>query len=299
LKPLLDATPHYENFPVGSWLVPQNLRPAYASIYRFARYADDIADEGDLSDSERLDELQRLANTLQGEDQHPIASQVMPFIAAHQLNSACFSRLLKAFSQDVVKKRYTNVEELLAYCQGSANPVGELVLGLFTSSSGKNLTSAIHLEKSDQICSALQLINFLQDMSIDWQKNRVYMPLDLAMKCGLDGEMLEAQIRKSSLANAISPDAEGKALKQAIELLHVHTQALLNAGRPLITMVPTRLSLELRAICAGGQRILDLLAEGQFDPFSKRPKLGLKDLPSLFQLFFSASSALEQKQFPQ
>lgn len=287
---MLDSTPHYENFPVGSWLVPHRLRAAYAAIYRFARYADDIADEGDLSNNERLSELERLEKTLHGQANHPIVTQVIPYIQAHKLNPECFSRLLSAFSQDIQKKRYENTDELLKYCEGSANPVGELVLGLFASASGQHLTSPEHLKKSNQICSALQLINFLQDMEIDWQKNRIYLPLDSAQKFGLHREAVEALLERSSQTKRIPQDDQGRALRQAIELFHGQTESLLNAGRPLIKMVPLRLGLELRAICAGGQRILDKLAANHFDPFSSRPKLGPSDIPNLLRLFFTATS---------
>jgi squalene synthase HpnC len=286
---LLDSTPHYENFPVGSWLVPHALRPAYAAIYRFARHADDIADEGDLSDRERLCQLQHLGQSLRGEANHPIATQVIAHIEAQKLNLECLFRLLAAFSQDIEKKRYQNFQDLLNYCEGSANPVGELVLGLFASHSGLDLSSTDHLEKSNQICSALQIINFLQDMEVDWQKNRIYLPLELAKQCGLSEHRLETLFEESHRLGAIPHGADGQALKQAIRLLHQQTQSLLSAGRPLTRMVPFRLSLELRAICAGGQRILDLITEGQFDPFAKRPKLGARDLPSLLRLFFLAS----------
>jgi squalene synthase HpnC len=287
---LLDTTAHYENFPVGSWLVPRRLRAAYAAIYRFARYADDVADEGDVSDAERLAELDRLEKSLRGEANHPIVTQVIPHITAHKLNSACLSRLISAFSQDIQKKRYQNIEELLNYCEGSANPVGELVLGLFASESGQLLTTTEHLARSDQICSALQLINFLQDMAIDWQKDRIYLPLDIAQQFGLQHETVEGLLAKSSQAKHIPLDVQGQALRQAIELFHAKTQSLLDSGRPLIKMVPLRLGLELRAICAGGQRVLDKLAANRFDPFASRPKLGLADVPSLVRLFFTATS---------
>ncbi len=290
LKSLLDSTPHYENFPVGSWLVPRGLRAAFAAIYRFARYADDIADEGNASDSERLTELDQLEKSLRGRANHPIVAQVIPYIEAHQLNAQCFSRLLSAFSQDIQKKRYQNTEELLHYCQGSANPVGELILGLFGSASGRYLTSPEHLAKSDQICSALQWINFLQDIAIDWQKNRIYLPLDIVQNFGLNQAAVEVLLERCRLAQQIPSDAQGQALRQTIAQFHDQTQRLLQAGRPLIQMVPLRLALELRAICAGAQRILDKLAANQFDPFLNRPKLGPADVPGLARLFFTTTS---------
>src|SRR5574343_1457192 len=168
---------HYENFPVASLLVPSGLRRPIEAIYRFARSADDIADEGDASAAERLAGLAASRAELDCIEagtpaRTPLFADLARVIAAHALPVQLFRDLLDAFAQDVVKKRYADYPELLDYCRRSANPVGRLVLHLF------GRIGAAQLEQSDGICTALQLINFWQDVAIDWQKGRVYLPQD-------------------------------------------------------------------------------------------------------------------------
>ena len=166
---------HYENFPVASLLLPRRLRRPIEAIYRFARAADDIADEGEASAAIRLqglaeyrDELDRIerGQAPAGEDFKELAV----IVAEWQLPVPLLRDLLDAFAQDVVKKRYADYPELLDYCRRSANPVGRLLLHLAGQASEENL------RRSDCICSALQLVNFWQDIAIDWQKDRVYLP---------------------------------------------------------------------------------------------------------------------------
>jgi squalene synthase HpnC len=286
---VLDSTTHYENFPVGSWLVPRALRPAYAAVYRFARYADDVADEGDLSDEARLDELTRLQQALDGKLHHPMVDQLLPHVTRHQLGLACFQRLLAAFSQDIKVKTYRSLGELLDYCDRSANPVGELVLRLFASHDPSLTLSPLALSRSNQVCSALQIINFLQDIALDWRKGRVYLPQDLLLRHGLDPGRLK-NILDRGLDNPASVGDEARqALCRATQELHQQAQTLLSDGRALLSMTPTRLSLELRAICAGGQRILDRLAAQKFDPLLGRPSLGWQDGPALLGLFLRSA----------
>ena len=166
---------HYENFPVASLLVPRRLRRPIESIYRFARSADDIADEGDAPPDERLAglaayqaELDRIAAGTS--PRTPLFVALAEAIRQHGLPRQLFRDLLDAFAQDVVKERYADYPELLDYCRRSANPVGRLVLHLC------GRTETQHLEQSDCICSALQLVNFLQDVAVDWQKERIYIP---------------------------------------------------------------------------------------------------------------------------
>ncbi|MGH6608940.1 MAG: squalene synthase HpnC, partial [Burkholderiaceae bacterium] len=163
---------HYENFPVASWLMPASLRPAVRAIYQFARTADDIADEGDQSASERLAALDALGSDLnrvaQGaSDQWP---NLVAAVHEHQLDVALFRDLLSAFSQDVTTLRYHSFSTLLDYCRRSANPIGRLLLQLF-----RRVDPEL-CRQSDLICSGLQLANFWQDVAIDWRKGRVYLP---------------------------------------------------------------------------------------------------------------------------
>ncbi len=250
---------HYENFPVASILMPRRLRKPVAAIYHFARAADDIADEGDLPDGERLrqldvfrDELKRMAagETLT----QPLFQHLAAEVKTHQLPMQPLHDLLDAFSQDVVKKRYANYDELLDYCRRSANPVGNLLLHLYEEATPVNLTY------SDAICTALQLINFWQDVAKDWQIGRVYLPQDDLARFGVS----EAQIEEGRA------DAAWRALmKFEVD----RARALMVSGKPLGTILRGRIGLEMRMIIAGGLRILDKLEAADYDMFNRRPVL--------------------------
>jgi squalene synthase HpnC len=254
---------HYENFPVASWLLPRRLREPVEAIYGFARGADDIADEGDAPDAERLAGLERyrqaLARIEAGEvpDEAPFRRAALA-IHAHGLPTALFHDLLDAFSQDVVKKRYATYPELLDYCRRSANPVGRLLLHLF------GRTDATSLAQSDAICTSLQLINFWQDVAIDWAKGRVYIPQEDFPAHGAT----EASI------------AEGRcdaAWRSLLAFECRRTGALLASGAPLGHALPGRLGLEIRAVVAGGARILAKIEAVNGDVFGHRPVLGAAD----------------------
>mgnify|MGYP000917401055 FL=1 len=176
---------HYENFPVASVLLPKRLRRPIEAIYRFARSADDIADEGDALPAERLAGLAAYNIQLDAiERGEPVAGPVFAPLAAAiadwRLPIQLFRDLLDAFSQDVTKERYADYTELLDYCRRSANPVGRLLLHLVDRASPENLI------RSDAICSALQLANFWQDIAVDWKKNRVYLPQEDLIRFGVD-----------------------------------------------------------------------------------------------------------------
>jgi squalene synthase HpnC len=254
---------HYENFPGASLLVPPKLRRPIEVIYRFARSADDIADEGDATPDERLAglaayqaELDRIAAG--APPQTPLFVELAAVIASHALPIQLFRDLLDAFAQDVVKKRYADYPDLLDYCRRSANPVGRLVLHLF------GRTESEHLEQSDCICSALQLINFWQDVAIDWQKDRVYIPqTDFPhFKVG------EADIAQSRWS------ANWAALMD-FEIDRATT--LMQRGAPLVHALPGRLGWEIRLTIQGGLRILERIRQVRGDVFTRRPKLGKWD----------------------
>lgn len=275
---LVHGVDHYENFPVASVLVPARLRPAVIAIYRFARYADDIADEGDATDAQRIAELDRLAAALRhpGRVRHPQVDALLPHLQRQAIGvDECLS-LLSAFRQDVTAHRYEDDAALLDYCRRSADPVGRLVLGLF------GCRTAATEPFSDAICSALQLINFLQDAAGDWQRGRLYLPRQALAAAGADEAMVDAAVRDRRappvLRNCIAAQA-GRA------------RALLESGAPLVRRVPLRLSLELRATLAGGRRILESIAASGNDPFAARPKIGWRDAPALARLMFSPSRA--------
>lgn len=254
---------HYENFPVASLLVPAPLRRPIEVIYRFARSADDIADEGDATPEERLaglrayqQELDRIAG---GEPvQTPLFADLAEVIATHGLPTGLFHDLLDAFAQDVVKTRYVSYPELLDYCRRSANPVGRLVLHLF------DQTAPQQLQQSDDICSALQLINFWQDVAVDWQKQRVYLPQD---------ELLRFRVSEADIA-AGQWSANWAAL---MDFQIERARQLMRSGAPLVHSLPGRLGWEIRLTVQGGLRILERLQQVRGDVFARRPKLGRWD----------------------
>lgn len=258
---------HYENFPVASLLLPARLREPVAVIYRFARSADDFADEGDSPAGERLARLQTYRDAL-GEiaagrtPNEPLFRDLARIVAAHRLPLGLFHDLLDAFSQDVTQQRYADYPELLEYCRRSANPIGRLLLHLFERTSEENLRD------SDAICSGLQLTNFWQDVALDYAKQRVYLPRDEMARFGVD----ETQIAQARC------DGAWRAL---IGLQIERSRALLLAGAPLGRRLPGRIGLEIRLTVQGGLRILDKLAAAGADMFRRRPVLRALDWPLL------------------
>ena len=258
---------HYENFPVASVLCPPPLRPAVRAIYHFARVADDIADEGDSSPTERLRLLHEyraaLVAALQGEIGNawpevfgPLAREVK----RHDLPVHLLHALLSAFEQDVHNPRYADREQVLDYCSRSANPVGRLLLHLY------GLADARSLARSDAICTALQLANFWQDLSVDLARGRCYLPQADALRHGLH------DIDPRRVASAPG----------AIPLVHelvAWARELMLQGAPLVRSIPGRAGWELRLVVQGGLRILDKTE--RIDPFRHRPSLGPADAPLL------------------
>lgn len=270
------AEDHYENFPVASWLLPAPMRPHVAAVYAFARYADDLADEGDYCADDRLalidDWLTRLLAAVDGpvstgsaDDRDLVLMAVADTIRSRDLPMQLFEDLLSAFRQDVTVHRYEHWEDLLDYCRRSANPIGRLVLRI----AGHRDAS---LEKSsDSLCSALQLTNFLQDFDIDWRRGRIYAPAEVCRSCGaresgLGGEQLSPEWR------AVVAEMVGR------------TRQIFDAGRYVCDALEGRLKLELRLTWLGGRRILDRIEWKGYDPRVNRPALGLSDsLPILWK----------------
>lgn len=269
------ARRHYENFPVASRLLPAPIRPHVAAVYAFARSADDFADEGNWTAAERhrlLDgwheRLNRAALTDEpgpaprpGEPSQTIAifRALGATIRSCSLPVDLFEDLLSAFRQDVDVTRYATWAELLDYCRRSANPVGRLVLRIAGYRAGQ-------LDRwSDDICTALQLTNFWQDLHRDRERGRVYLPRT---------EMHAHHASEEDLASGRITPAWQAALAAAV----MRTRLLFDAGRPLCDAVQGRLRYELRATWLGGTRILDRLMAAGFDP-NRRPALGLRDAP--------------------
>ena len=263
---------HYENFPVASFLCPAHLRPPIAAIYGFARTADDIADEGDGSAQQRLDDLADMRADLIAASQGrpgtgrwpqvfgPLALMLVQF----NLPVPLLDDLLSAFTQDVIKTRngatYAHRTELLAYCRLSANPVGRLLLHLY------EVTDEVSLAQSDDICTALQLINFWQDVGMDIARGRYYLPADECAAQGLLPNDLLA-LRQSSDATALI----------ANNVQYARTTML--KGAQLVKQVPGRAGWELRLVVQGGLRIADKIEAMNFATLTHRPKITRWDVP--------------------
>ncbi len=274
---------HYENFPVASLLCPPRLRPPIVAIYHFARTADDLADEGDAPTAQRLAELaayrQALQQALGAANTPAPRHSLIPAAAAHSgwprvfgpltqqisawaLPAQPLHHLLDAFEQDVRNPPYPQREDLLAYCALSANPVGRLLLHLW----GMKDVQSLH--QSDCICSALQLINFWQDLSVDLPRGRCYVPQSDLAAHGLSAEQLLAQptaVNARALVRSLCDDA----------------RALMLQGAALPLRVPGRAGLELRLVVQGGLRILDKIAAMNHTSALRRPKLTVADVPLL------------------
>jgi len=256
---------HYENFPVASVLLPAPLRHPVSVIYRFARSADDFADEGDLPASERLAQLddyrRQLACVEAGAaPRQPLFAELGMIVNRYRLPLQPFRDLLDAFTQDVNKGRYADFAEVMQYCRRSADPVGRLLLHLFGAANEENL------KHSDAICSSLQLINFCQDVGIDWRKNRIYLPQDELQRYGVS----ERQIAEG--------DTSGQ-WKALMRFQVERARALIKSGAPLGRALPGRVGLEIRTIVEGGLCILEKIDKVKGDVYHHRPVLQAWDWP--------------------
>ncbi|MDQ7744165.1 squalene synthase HpnC [Hydrogenophaga pseudoflava] len=275
-SPMTSEVGHYENFPVASWLCPAAIRPAVVAIYHFARTADDLADEGQASASERLDQLlayrAALAQCLSGQP-HEAARWPQVFgplaraIEHHRLPGALLHDLLSAFEQDVRHTAsghvYADTAELLAYCRLSANPVGRLLLHLY------GIHDDASLRQSDAVCSALQLINFWQDISVDHARGRHYLPADALQRQGL---------RLEDFSAGAAPEVQARCQKVVCRLCE-EARTLMLDGAPLARRIPGRAGWELRLVVQGGMRILDKMAAIDHRSWLQRPSVGKADLP--------------------
>jgi hydroxysqualene synthase len=256
-----------ENFPVASWLCPPELRAPILAIYHFARCADDIADEGSASPAERQAQLLHMRRQLmdlprQPDPSAPWAPALAQAMQRHALPLDCLVALLDAFEQDTWKTQYADRAELLGYCQRSANPIGRLLLHLV------DLHEPEALQQSDAICTALQLINHWQDLSVDVRKPRLYVPLDDLKRHGVRAEDV-LQGRDSPQMAACVRDLTQWAL------------ALMEQGRPLAKRMPGRMGWELRWVVEGGTRVAEKIAQMQHRTLLQRPRLRAWDAPLL------------------
>lgn len=253
---------HYENFPVASWFLPEKLRLPISVIYAFARHADDLADEGELDDNQRLEALQKYQQNFEmalseSYSIDPVLFALTDVIKQHQLPVKLFFDLLTAFKMDTQTKRYKNFDEILNYCHYSANPVGRLLLHLHKQDTPENLTS------SDAVCTALQLINFYQDIQQDYnENNRIYIPMD---------ELEEFQVTEDHFKSSINDQAIKNLMLQQIK----RATKLMHSGAQLGKQLSGLFGLEIRMICQGGLRISSKLQ--QIDNVFDRPRLTRQD----------------------
>ena len=259
---LLLAKSHYENFPVVSLLIPSHLRQHVSIIYWFARTADDLADEGNLSDDERIKNLNEfeseLISILKNESTSSLGAALKHTITSNNLSPENFFNLLKAFKQDVVKKRYNDFDEVLDYCSNSANPVGRILLELF------NIRNEKAFLYSDKICTALQITNFIQDTKTDYQKGRIYYPIDEMSRFQVDEKVFEMN------GNNLN-------LKKLIEFSVNRAGNLFSEGKPILSYLSGRFKYEIAWTISGGEEILSKIRGADFDVLSVRPFLSKFD----------------------
>jgi squalene synthase HpnC len=248
---------HYENFTVASWLLPRHLRPHFYAIYAYCRWADDLADERD----ERGESLRlldwweaQLQRCYAGQAEHPVFIALLPTIEEFSIPKEPFSRLLTAFRQDQYVTRYATAEDVLGYCQNSANPVGRLVL----------YVGRCHNEErgklSDSISSGLQLTNFCQDVARDWVKDRIYLPRTTLNQAGYTDEMF---VRGQY----------NEAFRQAMRVEVDRAEHYLRRGEPLVERMPADLRIDISLFIAGGLSILSAIRNLDYNVWRKRPRL--------------------------
>lgn len=274
LHPYRPPSEHYENFPVASWFCPPRLRPPIAAIYWFARTADDIADEGTANADSRLVDLAQFRDDLQQVGRgapdsgrwsdvfKPLARMIHTF----GLPLSELAQLLDAFEQDVrftaERRRYRDDTELINYCARSANPVGRLLLHLY------EVHDPLSLQRSDQICTALQLINFWQDLRRDIARARWYPSQEQMIRHGVQEAELQRDAPSAAAARLVAAGCDS-------------ARARMLAGAPLARQLPGRAGWELRLVVQGGLRILDKIAAIDHATWRQRPRIGKADLPLL------------------
>jgi squalene synthase HpnC len=249
------ATHHYENFQVVSFLLPKRLHQDFYNVYAYCRWADDLGDEmGSPDESLRLLAWWRaqLEAMYAGEAAHPVFVALRGTVARHSIPQTPFADLIRAFEQDQTVTRYASWEEVYAYCRYSANPVGRLVLYLC------GYSDAERQRLSDATCTALQLANFWQDVAVDLDKDRVYIPLDVLARHAYSLEDLYAR--------RITP-----AFCEVMREIVARARELFQEGLPLSSMVDRRLALDIDLFSRGGLRVLDKIAEQDYDVLSRRP----------------------------
>jgi len=261
------ADSHYENFPVILFTLPKEAKKHIAIVYQFARQADDLADEGDVESNIRIENLELyeiyLSNCLNGEFENDFWKALSNTINVCDLNPKYFYDLLKAFKQDVNTTRYLDYESLLDYCRYSANPVGRIVLGVC------GIRKEKLLKYSDAICTALQLTNFYQDISVDWDKGRIYLP--------------QIEMEKFSISEKLFEEKQNNAnFKSLMKFQIERTRNLFVDGRKLIAELPHFLVTQIKMTILGGEKILNKIESLDYNVLVQRPKLNKIDYLKIF-----------------
>ncbi len=252
------ARNHYENFHVVSVLLPRHLHQDFYNVYAFCRWADDLGDEiGDKAESLRLLAWWRgeLEAMYEGRTQHPVFAALEGTAKKYELEPALFRALIRAFEQDQVVSRYETWEKLFCYCRNSANPVGRLVLRLC------GYRDAERDRMSDATCTALQLANFWQDVAVDLEKDRIYLPLEVMRKHGCTEEDV--------MARRFTPGFR-EAMREAVGV----ARELFERGLPLVGTVDKRLALDLDLFSRGGMRVLEKIERQDYNVLERRPAIG-------------------------
>ncbi|HLK63799.1 MAG TPA: squalene synthase HpnC [Bryobacteraceae bacterium] len=273
------ATNHYENFHVVSFLLPKRLHQDFYNVYSYCRWADDLGDEtGDKEESLRLLDWWRaeLDAMYAGRASHPVFVALGPTVKQYGIPRQPFSDLVDAFIQDQKVPRYANWDELFGYCRNSANPVGRLVLYLC------GYSDSARQKLSDATCTALQLANFWQDVTVDLLKDRVYIPLDVMRRHGYTVDEL--------FAHRFTP-----AFREVMQEIVEKARGLFVEGLPLIGMVNRRLALDLDLFSRGGMHVLRKIEQQGYDVLSARPAISKSErvrllLGSLMRLAFSRAA---------
>ena len=249
------ARTHYENFHVATWFLPQRLRPHFYAVYAYCRVSDDLGDEVPSPESALalLDLWEaELDACYTGSSRHPVFIALAETIRACDIPRQPFADLLQAFRQDQTVKRYPTFDDLLGYCRYSANPVGRIVLYCC------GYRNAERQELSDFTCTALQLANFWQDVTVDYGKGRIYLPLEDMKRFGVAEEVI----------------ASGRATPQFVELMRFQVERArqwFDRGLPLAAQVDRALALDIELFSRGGQAILSAIERQGFDVLRRRP----------------------------
>ena len=258
---------HYENFPVGSFLLPKELRKPIHLIYAFARVADDLADEGEVPIPTRLARLDdwenRLKATLAGEKGEPFFTDLAEAVARFSIPPRLFYDLVTAFRMDARGPEFGTFEDVLFYCRHSANPIGRMLLQVFSSVTDENTS------RSDAICSALQLANFWQDLSVDIKRNRFYIPSE---------ELSRFRVTKKELLEGAGTENAASLLKFQID----RTRKMFLDGKPLVHSIDKRFRFELKLTYHGGMRILEKVESMGLGSLRTRPALTTYDWGKIF-----------------